>query len=204
MLKKKLITLIKSQLFIPTTLYVLIDLVLLAFTIFIFLACYDRYLEIKSMEIEIEDLKLSTDLIKGNKDLVQENVENYNQLLDQLIPSEETYFQVISALNRLENKTGAVIHSYSINLNETTEKKLSLALTVGGDEDSVADLLERYLYSSGRLITNQEITLSFENLSSFSFAINMIHIPKEDYVLPDVVILKEDDILLLEKIGREL
>ena len=125
-------------------------------------------------------------------------------LLDKLIPNEENYFQVISALNRLENQTGAIIHSYSINLNETTEKKLSLLLTVGGDEESIADLLERYLYSSGRLITNGEVTVSFDNLSSFSFAVNMIHIPKEDVILPDVVIIKEDDILLLEKIGREL
>ena len=46
--------------------------------------------------------------------------------------------------------------------------------------------------------------LSFDNLSSFSFDINMIHIPKEDVILPDVVIIKEDDILLLERIGREL
>ena len=204
MLKKKLINLIKRKLFLPTALYVVIDIILLAFTIFIFFTCYDRHFEIKSREVEIEDLKLSADLIKGNKDLMQENVEYYNELLDKLIPNEENYFQVISALNRLENQTGAIIHSYSINLNETTEKKLSLSLTVGGDEDSVADLLERYLYSSGRLITNQEVTLSFDNLSSFSFAVNMIHIPKEDVILPDVVIIKEDDILLLEKIGREL
>src|SRR3989344_2958435 len=204
MLKKKLINLIKSKLFLPTALYVVIDIVLLVFIIFIFFTCYDRYFEIKSREVEIEDLKLSADLIKGNKDLMQENVEYYNELLDKLIPHEENYFQVISALNRLENETGAIIHSYSINLNETTEKKLSLLLTVGGDEESIADLLERYLYSSGRLITNGEVTVSFDNLSSFSFAINMIHIPKEDVILPDVVIIKEDDILLLEKIGREL
>ncbi len=204
MFKKKLINLIKSKLFLPTALYIVIDIILLVFTIFIFFTCYDRYSEIKLREVEIADLKLSADLIKGNKDLMQENVEYYNELLDKLIPNEENYFQVISALDRLENKTGAVIHSYSINLNETTEKKLSLSLTVGGDEDSVADLLERYLYSSGRLITNEEVMLSFDNLSSFSFDINMIHIPKEDVILPDVVIIKEDDILLLERIGREL
>jgi hypothetical protein len=204
MLKKKLINLIKSKLFLPTALYVVVDIVLLAFSIFILSACYARYLEVTSIKAEIQDLKISADLIKGNKDLVQENIEYYNKLLDQLIPSDETYFNVISALDRLESVTGAVIHSYSINLNETTEKKLSLSLTVGGDIESVQNLLERYLYSSSRLITNQEFSIEFENLTSFEFHITMIHLPKEDLVLPDAVIITDEDVLLLEKIGQEI
>ncbi|MDA1317118.1 MAG: hypothetical protein O3B87_03785 [bacterium] len=204
MFKKKLLQIVHDKLFLPTALYVVMDLILLSFIVYLSFTIYDKYQEVVTIETEIVDLKLSADLVRGNKDLVQENIEQYNELLDALIPSEETYFQIIAALDQLENETGAVIQSYSIDLQETTEKKLSLALTVGGDEKSIQNLLERYVYGSGRLMTNQSVSLSFTELSTFSFDINLIHLPKADFILPEVVILQEEDILLLNQIEKEI
>lgn len=204
MFKSTLLKIIKSKLFLPTALYVVMDIILITFTVFLCIATYQKYQEVKKIELEITDLKVSVDLIKGNKDLVKENVSFYNELLDKMIPNEETYFQVISALDKLEDETGVIIYSYSIDLKQTTENKLSLSLTLGGDTKNVQDMLQRYVYSSGRLITNQKVDLDFTSLENFQFDINMIHLPKAEYILPDVVILEESDIDLLDNIARAL
>ena len=182
--------------YLSVGLFIGLDIVFLVFVSYLGYKVYGIYQETRSFEQEIDQLKTTSLLIKNNKNLLQDNISSYNDILDALIPDGETYFQVISALEQLEARNGVRINSYSINLSETTEEKMSLSLTISGPQNTIESLLDNYHYSSGRLITNEEITYSMGNTETISFAINVFHSssdqPNPESDVAEIIIANED------------
>lgn len=137
---------------------------------------YQKYLTLQTEKDEISTLQSRIELARNNKEIFDGRIDEYNELLEKLIPDEESYFSVITALDALANRTGVTISSYSINLKSTTEEKLTLILTVEGDQDSLNNLLADYLFTSGRLITNEESSIMNESgKQNLSISFNFFH-----------------------------
>ena len=164
-----------SKKYISVVLFIALDIVFLIFISYLGYKIYGVYSETQALNAEIDQLKSSSLLIKNNKDLLEDNIGQYNTALDSIIPDTETYFQVISAFEQLEAKTGVNIESYSINLSETTEDKMSLSLTITGTKESIETLFEKYHYFGGRLMTNEKLEFTPEGLDSMTFLVNLYH-----------------------------
>lgn len=113
-------------------------------------------------------------VLQDNKQLLAD-VEDFNETLSQLIPDTESYFQVISALEQLEETTGIVIDTYSINLEQTTQEKLSLDVSIDADVNSFEAFLQKYHFGSGRLLVNDAISFKPNELSSTNVTLHFYH-----------------------------
>jgi len=196
-----------SKKYISVVLFVLLDIVFILFLAYLGYKMYGIYTETQALNVEIDQLKSSSLLIKNNKDLLEGNIGEYNILLDRMIPDSETYFQVISALEQLEDRMGVSIESYSINLSETTEEKMSLTLTISGTKESIESLFEYYRYSGGRLITNEELEYSRKDLESTIFIINVFHAAADTTLSSDGSgsnIISTEDIEFIKSIEEKL
>lgn len=183
--------------FLPIALFLIMDIVLLGFIIYLSLNAWNLYNDLELKKSELEGTKQTAALIKNNKALLDENIGTYNEILNEMIPNEESYFKVIAAFEKLGAKTGVNIQSYSINLDDTTEEKLSLELTVSGSRENVEQMLRDYKFVSGRLITNEEMMVTFEDGASTTFTVNLIHRPfvSSDSQVTDTITQKDVDFL---------
>jgi len=84
------------------------------------------------------------------------------QLLNSLVPNAEDYFSIIYALEKISQKTGFVITSYTVNVTKTTTDKLRLSISGKGDTTTFLNFLQSYNYEGGRLITSDKIELNAE------------------------------------------
>lgn len=131
-----------------------------------------NYIVIKETTQELQN---KVDLVTENRKIDQEELDRMNMALAQLIPDDEDYFLVISALDRLTRQTGFSLTKYSINLSSSTSEKLALSIDGSGDEESFLKLLETYQYEGGRLITNERLEFSPNNLKSVELTLNFYH-----------------------------
>ncbi len=186
--------------FLPIALFLVMDIVLLGFIIYLGLNAWNLYNELELKKSDLEATKQTANLIKNNKALLEENIGTYNEILNELIPDEESYFKVIAAFERLGVETGVNIQSYSINLDDTTEEKLSLELTVSGTRESVEQMFKDYNFVSGRLITNEEMMVTFEDGASTTFTVNLIHRPFVSSDSQTTETITQQDVDFLEEI----
>ena len=131
-----------------------------------------NYIVIKETTQELQN---KVDLVTENRKIDQEELDRMNMALAQLIPDDEDYFLVISAVDRLTRQTGFSLTKYSINLSSSTSEKLALSIDGSGDEESFLKLLETYQYEGGRLITNERLEFSPNNLKSVELTLNFYH-----------------------------
>lgn len=186
--------------FLPIALFMVMDIVLVGFIIYLAISAWTLYSEIEIKKSDLETARQTANLIKNNKSLLEENIETYNEILDELIPDEESYFKVIASFEKLGAKTGVNIQSYSINLDDTTEEKLSLELTVSGTQESVEQMFRDYNFASGRLITNEEMMVTFEDGASTTFTVNLIHKPFVSSDSTPTETITQQDVDFLEEI----
>lgn len=85
------------------------------------------------------------------------------QLLNSLIPNAEDYFSIIYALEKISQKTGFVVTSYTVNVAKTTSDKLRLSISGKGDTTTFLNFLQNYNYEGDRLITSDKIELNAES-----------------------------------------
>lgn len=190
--------------FLPIALFIVMDVVLLAFIIYLGINAWSLYNDLEFKKSDLESTKQTANLIKNNKALLDENIDIYNEILNELIPDEESYFKVIAAFEKLGAKTGVNIESYSINLDDTTEEKLSLELTVSGTRENIEQMFRDYNFVSGRLITNEEMLVSFEDGASTSFTVNLIHRPFVSSDSQTTETITQDDVDFLEEIRSKM
>ena len=122
------------------------------------LRLYGDYNALQTRSQEIEDARTSVRLIQNNKTLVSQNIDEYNKILEKVIPDKESYFLVITALEQLAARTGVRVVSYSIDLTSTTEEKLTLEVEIVGDLASIENFMKEYHFAGGRLITNERLS----------------------------------------------
>jgi len=200
---KGLKTLFQNKRVYPTILLVTIDVVALGLLIYFGLRINTLYNEMISNQNQVQEMRATVNLIRNNRNLFENDTEQYNEILEKLIPDQESYFLVISALDQLSERTGVVIDSYSVNLNSSTEEKLTLTVNVVGTPEAIQKFIQEYKFVSGRLITSEKIEISQDNLESMTFSLNFFHNEFRDTVGLDSRVTQEDLDRLLE-IGEQL
>jgi hypothetical protein len=183
----------KYKIIYPILLLGIINLGLIIGVFFIGNTLYQKYLSLQTEKDKISQLKSRVVLVRNNKDVFDGRIDEYNEILGKLIPDEESYFSVITALDSLASRTGVTITSYSINLKSTTEEKLTLSLVIDGDQEALNKLLADYMFTSGRLITNEESTIVVDKEEqSLSISFNFLHKKFNNAVISSVVVTKKD------------
>jgi Tfp pilus assembly major pilin PilA len=172
---KQYISVLHSSKFYPGFVLLGANIILLIILIFIAFKAYDQYTYSEQIQAELAETKQNINLIRNNRSLLSERIDGYNLILEKLIPDDESYFAVISALDQLETRTGVSIKSYTINLESTTEDKLALQVNVEGQQEAIDLFLKEYPYISGRLLTSESTSLTSDADISYSFTLNFYH-----------------------------
>lgn len=194
---------LRNRFIISIIIFVVLDTALIAAAGYGGYFLYGNYQKIQETQSTIDNLKKDVQLIQANRELLENNIEGYNEMLSTLIPDEETYFKVIAALEQLALQTGVVIDSYTLNLSDTTEDKLSLTLSIAGDRESIEDLLKEYHFISSRLMTNETVSLTFSDSITISFKINLFHKAYADSGVELTTQLKQEDVDFLKKVQAQ-
>jgi len=147
-----------------------------------------------SLEKEINDLESKKDLILTAHSLQKENLplDELNKVLNRLIPFEEDYFSIIIALEKISQKTGFIITSYSMNLQKSNPQKLSLTVSGIGDRQSFLEFIKNYRFIGGRLITVDNIKFSETASDKTEIALNFYNQDKKKN-LPSLFLLTQKD-----------
>lgn len=148
----------------------LIAFVLLVFILILFLINHYPKFEqnqqkIKTLTQQIKELQDELSLINSLSNNPTELDEDI-KFIKTLIPGEEDYFSIIYALEQLSLKTGFIITSYTVNIKDSNNDKLSLLVTGMGDKETFLNFLKNYNFGGGRLITSDKIELSQEAAES--------------------------------------
>jgi len=191
---------VQNRNFIPVLIFIIMDIITLAFVVYIFVNVQAVYTQREEAQTALEGKKGTAELIQANQQQLTSRVEKYNTVLNELVPDEESYFSVIAAFEQLAARTGVEITSYNINLSQTTEEKLSLNLSLVGDLDSILTLLETYNYASGRLLTNEGVDLQIDDTASVAFTVNLIHAKTQAAGVDTTVTISPQDMAFMEEI----
>lgn len=160
---------------------------------------YAAWNDLAYLNTEVENSKTTVEFIGVNRDVVADGLDSYNETLGDLIPDEESYFSVVSALERLAEKSGVTINAYTIDLESTNISTLSLRVEVTGSEEALEKLLSLYKYGGGRLITIEKVDISRTGELVNVFLFNFYHQPftvgsagsTEQLTQKDVDLIKE-------------
>ncbi len=193
----------KYKVIYPVIILIIIDIAIIFGILTIGNNLYLKYLNLQDEKDDVSKLRSRVVLVRNNKEIFNGRVDEYNNILTKLIPDEESYFSVISALETLAARTGVTITSYTINLKETTEEKLTLSLSISGESQAITKLLREYMYSSGRLLTNDETSISITEQGNLSISFNFFHKEFKDAVSPATVIT-EKDIEFINEVSSKL
>lgn len=139
-------------------------LILSIFLIFVFIPFKIKKInsfqeKIVLLNQEINDLKTKINLISA---LGQNDLNRSINVLDELLPSNEDYFSMITSLEALSNQTNFIITSYSISFNDKNQNKIALKVEGEGNLEAFIKFLESYRFKGGRLITMDNVDFSSE------------------------------------------
>ncbi|CAN5206721.1 hypothetical protein BH09PAT2_BH09PAT2_09490 [soil metagenome] len=165
---------------------------------------YTLWNTVSTLNHDVETYKTSTQFIGENKDLIADGVDSYNETLQKLIPDEETYFSVVTALERLAEKSDVNIKSYTIDLESTSISKLSLRVEVNGSPEGIKKLLSIYKYSGGRLVTIENVDLSTTGEALNIFLFNFYHQPYTISTKPGLLELSPKDIEFIKEVSPQM
>lgn len=181
---------------------------ILIFMLFFYLGKYNKNSEkVNILVTDINELNKKKELLDFKNEAIKNEVDlDYvNSVLTMLIPSQEDYFSIIAALEKLSLETGFLITSYTINIQKSSEEKLSLVIEGQGDPDAFLRFLQEYNFSGGRLITIDKINFSQEDFSGSKINISVYtrknsgsNLSKADNI--DVNLIEK----ILEKVNFEI
>lgn len=134
-------------------------LFLVAFAAFSFLAVTatqgieDARTERSKLEGEISYFNLT-------KKLASDQVENYNNLLLQLIPEQEDYFLLIASIERFSQRTGLKVDTYSVDVPKDGSEKFTMTINGSFAPNQFKRFMANYQFGTGRLVTIENMTLN--------------------------------------------
>jgi len=154
-----------------------------------------------TLENDIQMLKTKVDFINLQAKIQKEGIDTdtLNKLLGALVPEEEDYFSIITALDTLSTKTGFLITSYSLDLSRSSPTKLSISVEGTGDQAAFLKFLDSYSFGGGRLITVDSIDYQTQGFFTIKLAVNF-YSGKGEAVPETAIDLTEADKALLQKI----
>lgn len=187
----------------PTLLILVVDLLLIVGLIYFGLQLRTKYTDLITSEDDVQSMKATITLIRNNQSIFNGRIDEYNELLEELIPNNESYFSVITTLEQLAARTGVVINAYSVNLDSTTEEKLTLSVTIEGDATSLQRFIQEYKYGGGRLLTTDGLNITPDELESMVVSLNFYHNEFRDTV-SSTSRVAASDLELLDTIRTQL
>jgi hypothetical protein len=197
--------LINSKGFFPTLFLILINFLIIGVIIYGVFYVNNLRLELDNLNLRLEETKQLALLVKNNKDLLEDKVSTFNEALDQLIPSQESYFQIISALERLSINTGLKLDDYTINIQDTTSEKISFSMITEGTVSQIQNFFKTYNFASGRLIISEKMTLTQNDQNqSLSFDLSMFNAAYDIGQVTDIPAVKEEDVKMMEEVISQL
>lgn len=130
--------------------------------------------KITLIDKEIVDLQKKSEFVSYKQQIVNEGIDlpEVNKILTQLLPNEEDFFTVISALEKISKDTNFLMTSYAINLKATKKDQLALTVEGQGDDQAFFNFLKDYRYLGGRLITLDKIDYKTTGFAQIRLNIN--------------------------------
>lgn len=151
--------------------------------------------EIEVLKNDIVSLRLKNDFINYKEKLETKglNIDELNKIMGTLVPDEEDYFSIISALESLSQKTNFIITTYVVNLGISTPDRLALTIEGIGDQSSFLEFLKEYNFSGYRLITVDKIDYSKAETYQITLQLNFYNGKAQQVVPAGPIILSEED-----------
>lgn len=128
--------------------------------------------KINTIESELQEIRSKKNALSFLSSTTTKNIDEYYNIMTSLIPEAENYFTIIYSLNNLAGETKFNITSYSLNLKESTQNKISIEVTGEGNQTEFLNFLKEYNIGGGRLITAEEITLNTEEFTGITLRLN--------------------------------
>lgn len=128
--------------------------------------------KINTLNEELQEINSKKNALSFLSSTPSKNIDEYYNIVSSLIPEAENYFTIIYALNNLSELTNFNITSYSLNLKESTENKISIEVSGIGNQNEFLNFLKEYNVGGGRLITAEEITLNSEGFTGITLRLN--------------------------------
>lgn len=182
---------ISSTLFIGVTL-----LLLLGGAIYMTQKVLATRSKITSSQNEIADLNKKAANVLTNTTISQDDIDQYTQLLSQLIPENEDVFSIMLALENLSIKTGYNIIQYQVSPSKQSEK-FTLQIEGIGDSAAFLNFVKSYSFAGGRYITSNSVSYdsndkgsSTLNLSFYSHKTSSLSTENKKLSLEDIELLK--------------
>lgn len=152
-----------------------LNAVLIVSTVFFLRQHSENNLKESSLQAQISELDKKKELLEFNNQLIKDEIDldNINLILGQLIPSDEDYFSIPLALEKLSLQTNFIITSYSIDIKQSTGEKLAIVIEGQGDPDSFLLFLNAYKFEGERFITIDKIELIEEGTIDAKININV-------------------------------
>lgn len=192
------------QLFKKNINYILVVVFLILLNIYIFIFQISNYY-IQRDEIEKKEKLLSKTI--SQREIVsrydKKDIKKLYEVISLLVPDEEDYFSIISALENLSRWTGMEILSYAVNFGSSTSGKLVLKIEARGDLISFQKFLEEYRFKGGRLVTMDKIEYTnqdFRSTLDLNFYTRKINIKTDE----DVKAINPETLSLFKEISNTL
>ena len=200
--KNDIKSLFKTKGFYTVFFLVIVDIILFGLLLYGFFFTYQRFSSLIQERVALEENRQKAQLVRNNKQQLETDIADYNEVLDRLIPNQESYFQIINAFEKLSLATNLPIENYTINVEDTTSEKISLSLRLTGSSQEVNSFLKNFNYSSGRLIVSDSWSLLNDGtVSTLDFDISMFNaIYAQTGDIQDVPVISSETIEEIKKI----
>ncbi|HLL60384.1 MAG TPA: hypothetical protein VK338_01585, partial [Candidatus Nitrosocosmicus sp.] len=113
---------------------------------------------------QINQLKAEITNLQQRKNIIYSfnpgELQNLTKTLNTLLPSQEDFFSIFSALERVASKSGFKVTSYTVNFSDKTTEKVSLTIHGEGTPNELLNFIEQYKFSGGRLMTMDNVQFS--------------------------------------------
>lgn len=192
------------QLFKKNINYILVVVFLIFLNIYIFAFQFSNYYVQKN---EIEQKKETLKKVISQREIVsrydKKDIKKLYEVISLLVPDQEDYFSIISALENLSKWTGMEILSYAVNFGSSTSEKLVLKIEAKGDILSFQKFLEEYHFKGGRLITMDKIEYTnqdFRSTLDLNFYTRKVDIKTDE----DVKAIDPETLRLFKEISNTL
>ena len=200
--KNDIKSLFKTKGFYTEFFLVIVDIILFGLLLYGFFFTYQRFSSLIQERVALEENRQKAQLVRNNKQQLETDIADYNEVLDRLIPNQESYFQIINAFEKLSLATNLPIENYTINVEDTTSEKISFSLRLTGSSQEVNSFLKNFNYSSGRLIVSDSWSLLNDGtVSTLDFDISMFNaIYAQTGDIQDVPVISSETIEEIKKI----
>lgn len=131
--------------------------------------------EADKLQTTVADLETQEKILHKNNSLSENDVDTFNKVSSELVPSEESYFSLISAIEEISTKSGFELSDYNIDIQKDDKNKVSISVKGDGNIENFLKFLEVYNFSGGRLVTVEEFNVPLEEGESYDIVLNFYH-----------------------------